>query len=560
MYDPALSDTVNSCELRRAAGGDVWPNRVTNRTYLAMVCCVGMSCLFHACNLPLVFGFPDFPATGVFSFACLVFAVLIWMHLVRQRFVRREIWLFFRAIAALILMWLLCQMAKNEYANEATTVARYLWYLYYVPITMIPPLLMMATLFVGEPATWHLGARWWLLLIMGAGISALVVSNDLHQLVFSFEGALQEGIAYDAPQNHAMGPLYYLVWGWVTAVGVAVLVALVRHGAHASLLRDLKAPFAVMALMILILPSYGKVSVFPLGRVLKFTEATCVFMIAFMESLVASGLLPTNSGYGFLWKVSSLKGGFVDGFGMVTNVANGTPKVTAEQVERAVRQPLLLDRVAQELAARRVQGGTVYWVRDLTQVRALLERLEEIGDSLAAEQVMLQAENDLAKSREEVAQRQRLYELVVANTASQLAALRALLDTAPQDEGAFLDQMHQAAVLAAYIKRCANLTLLGEGMIDVRELLLAIEESAGCLRACGVDARVDTGAKGVADASAVTAAYASLEDAIEEALPFLKSMRAWVDDKDGAPILRARLVSDKHPDVNLVLTLGGDDS
>lgn len=68
--------------------------------------------------------------------------------------------------------------------------------------------------------------------------------------------------------------------------------------------------------------------------------------------------------------------------------------------------------------------------------------------------------------------------------------------------------MHRAAVEAAYLKRCANLTLAGDdGMVDVRELALAVEESALWLRSCGVDVCVLVRDEGMVDTEEALRSY-----------------------------------------------------
>ena len=211
------------------------------------------------------------------------------------------------------------------------------------------------------------------------------------------------------------------------------------------------------------------------------------------------------------------------------------------------------------LVAHQVVGGTAYWVRDLSTVHELRGRLEDLGDALAQERSMLSAENELAKSQEALVQRQDLYERVVEKTTAQLSALKGVLESLPADDEAFLDRMRRAAVFATYIKRCANLMFLGEdGLVDARELSLALEESAACLRSLGVETELHLEPAGVIKADEAVDAYAAFEGAVEEELDQLSRVSISLDRVGEALELRCDLTADERRTVEILLApVGG---
>ena len=293
------------------------------------------------------------------------------------------------------------------------------------------------------------------------------------------------------------------------------------------------APAGVVVAMVILLPQYGLGGQFFLDTYLRFPDAVCLFMVAFIESLVALGLFPANDGYEALWRASSLRGGFVDGAGRLVNQSIGAPQVEVEQVRRALIASQTLSDGHSELVAQAVPGGAAYWVRDVTRVQGLQQRLEDVGETLAQEQAIIEAENVLAQRGEALAHRQELLEHIRENTEQQLKELEVALDHLPQVEESFLQAMRLAAVPATYLKRCANLTLLADaaaaaaetnGQLDVRELLLAFEESLQCLRACGVDAQLQATAEGMVPAQEALRSYAAFQQVVEGLLP------AWTTD------------------------------
>lgn len=174
---------------------------------------------------------------------------------------------------------------------------------------------------------------------------------------------------------------------------------------------------------------------------------------------------------------------------------------------------------------------------------------------------MLEAENKLVQSREALAQRQTLVEHVVENTAGQLATLEAMLDSMPEDGEEFLVAMHRAAVFAAYIKRCANLTLLGEGgLVDTRELALALGESAECLRSLGAEVKLHLDPVGKILASDALRAYAAFEEAVEESLMSLSRVCISIRHVNEVLEMRCELTADVPLIVEASALLAGEPS
>lgn len=530
--------------------------RDTRTAYAAMALCLVVACWLRWLGHTAI----GHISTEVLSFSCYACLFLVWMRLTRQRFIRREVTGCLIALAALMLMWRLAQTIKYDFVVDMPDVSRWLWYAFYVPITFTPALLFLAILYVGMPESWRAGRIWWLLFAIAGVLSVLVLTNDLHQLAFRFVDPIGEEAVLRQDEDYTHGLAFYVVWGWVIVLGVLSAVVLVRRSARAGLLRRLLVPLAIAIAIGVLVPAIDRRQLHVFYLLFSFTDSACVLMLAFAESLLALGFFPTNSGYGALWRASSLGGGFVDGEGRLLGPSSkDTPAVTEAQVREALARPLMLGDGTSELAAIPVKGGTAFWVRDHSAVLALTEQLEDLGDALVQEQEMLNSELELALNRETVAQRQELYERVSANTAPQLAALEAALDVMPEDEDAFLAAMRVAAVYATYIKRSANLTFLGaSGSMDARELALAFEETCACLRGLGADATVTLSATGDVRSDDALRAYAAFERLVEGALPGVAEAHVEGAVAGDSLVIRASVRGDASESLSCGLELAGD--
>ena len=129
-----------------------------------------------------------------------------WCYSLWVRIVQTQVRRYLLAISALMVLWILLRSIKFSIAN--TDAERWLWYFYYVPILFIPMLSVFVSQSLGKPEDFHL-PRWTkLLYVPTVLLLLLVLTNDLHQRVFSFPS----GILSDAAYRYERG--YFFVLGW----------------------------------------------------------------------------------------------------------------------------------------------------------------------------------------------------------------------------------------------------------------------------------------------------------------------------------------------------------
>ena len=108
-----------------------------------------------------------------------------WGVSIRQRIVQTQARQYLMAIALLCVFWLDARTVKFFFAASPAAI-RCLWYSYYFPMLFIPLLSVLVALSLGKPENYRL-PRWTnLLYIPPSALLLLVLTNDLHQLVFAF--------------------------------------------------------------------------------------------------------------------------------------------------------------------------------------------------------------------------------------------------------------------------------------------------------------------------------------------------------------------------------------
>lgn len=118
-----------------------------------------------------------------------------------------------RLTAALMLVWLVLRTLKYEVVTDLTA-ARYIWYLYYLPMLFIPLLGVYIALSLGRSEEFRLTGKMGALAIIPAVLFLLVITNDLHQQAFTFSSGVP-----GEPDNYSYshGPVYFCCLGWMVA-------------------------------------------------------------------------------------------------------------------------------------------------------------------------------------------------------------------------------------------------------------------------------------------------------------------------------------------------------
>ncbi len=127
--------------------------------------------LVHSSSLPLLVAAIAFSIWGVLAYLrCLDYVL-------RRRLV---------AIAAICALWMIEVILK--YKSFTPLYATVLWYLYYVPMTLIPLIYQLCGLRLAGLEQHRMGRRYRTVLwVMAVLLIGFVLTNDVHQQVFHFD-------------------------------------------------------------------------------------------------------------------------------------------------------------------------------------------------------------------------------------------------------------------------------------------------------------------------------------------------------------------------------------
>ena len=171
----------------------------------------------------------------------------LWGFSLDRRIIQKQALHCLRLTAALMLVWLILRTLKYEFVTDLT-VARYIWYLYYLPMLFIPLLGVYIALSLGKSEEYRLTGRISALAIIPAVLFLLVITNDLHQQMFAFDSGVP-----GEPNNYfySHGPIYFCCLGWMVACMFFSLILLLKKSRIPSSSKKKLTPFVIGCVTVL---------------------------------------------------------------------------------------------------------------------------------------------------------------------------------------------------------------------------------------------------------------------------------------------------------------------
>lgn len=409
-----------------------------------------------------------------------------WGISVSKRIMQVQVRHYLIAVSGLVVFWFVIRSMKYYFITDIG-IARQLWYWYYLPMLFIPLFSLFVAISLGKSKNFKLSKKTLLLYIPTVLCLLLVLTNDLHQLVFTFPAG---EVWSDKNNGYILG--YYIVIGWEIICALAAFVIMLFKCRLSQ--RKKYLPFLMLTCSIVYAFIYasGVEWMQLIGG--DIAAAQCLMFTGILESCIQCGLIQTNTGYKSLFEAGSIGAQIVDTDWHTRYASSNAPELTADVMRAAERDATMLDNNTL-LRSSKINGGHVLWQEDVTDITALLERLEENKKTIA-ESNYLEQENYKTKVKiNTVREKNRLYDRLQAQTAHQIELLDQLLTQyeAQSDPEIRRSLLAKAAVIGAYIKRRGNLMFIGEksDVTDTAELSACLDESFANLELMGVECAID---------------------------------------------------------------------
>ena len=471
------------------------------------------------------------PAVSHLRSGIYVFLFSVWCYSLWLRIVQTQVRRYLLAISVLMVLWILLRSIK--FSIENTDAERRLWYFYYFPMLFIPMLSVFVSRSLGKGEDFRL-PRWSKLLYFPTLLLLLLVlTNDLHQQVFSFPS----GVLSDRAYRYEGG--YFLVLGWEALCAGFAFLSMVKNCRIPRSRRIRWLPLVPFALSLAYVYAYVQKIHWVWVLAGDMTVAQCLIFASILECCIQCGLIQSNLGYDELFEATSLPVQITDRAFRSQYVSVAMQGALPQSELRQMQQDAVHLGNDTLLKRHRLRRGWVFWKEDISALHQIRKELELTRDELRDTGDVLAAENAQRARWLKLTEENRLYDMMEAQTARQIAMLRDLLSelqkTEDPDRARHL--LGQVIIIGTYIKRRSNLIFVGvqRGAISAQELRLCLNESSENISVYGADCKAIVKGEDQLTVEQATQVYDLFEAVVETELESLRALlisievAEWVD-------------------------------
>ncbi|MDY4207202.1 histidine kinase N-terminal 7TM domain-containing protein [Lachnospiraceae bacterium HCP28S3_F9] len=464
---------------------------------------------------------------GMIRSAIYIELFIAWGVSLHRRIIQPQVRRYLTSISVLVVFWMTVRTIRYS-LDECIWLMRYLWYLYYLPMLLIPLLAVFVALSLGKPDNFRLSKWTGLLYIPTAALLLLVLTNDLHQFVFVFP---EDAIVWVNDYSYALG--YFLAVGWVVSCTITALVVMLIKCRIPHSRTVLMLPFAPAVVALI----YGVLYYFRVPW-LKFltgdmTVVFCLLIVAILECCIECGLIQSNTGYEELFMVSRLGAQITNQENAVCLASANARALTEEQRISTKTQTVSADK-SMIVKSQPIGFGHVLWQENVAELTEAIEQIEENCRDLAEHNRIRQENLKTRKKILALQEKNRVSDLLHRETAGQIDLIDRMLaqyDTETDDRKRSR-LLGGAAVVGAYIKRYGNLLLIGERTetADIRDLARCFDESFINLELLGVNCLHTLPSDIILATKDMLQVYRSFEAAVETSLSDLQYV--WINVRE----------------------------
>ena len=440
--------------------------------------------------------------TMLFCLEFVIYTMLLffWIQSVRIRLLPTRAKTYMLILATQMVAYLSLRVFKYRIA-ESVVAIRYAWYIFYVPMILIPTLFLMVCIRIARgEKTSAVDER--LLMIPAGFLSLIIATNDLHQIVFKRKADVDLSSFYGKSGTYTYGITFYLIYVWIILmilIGVILLIKVCGSGRNKKRILVVLADILLCYLLLKLHDIYYiRIDLQTTRLNIRFIppyespEIHVFCMLAAFEYCIRERLIPHNEDYAGHFSKIPLPVMITDlGFKPAYRSVGGVD-ADEDMLEKALAEPMY-PRPDQKFSGRRIHGGYAFWLEDESEVRSANERLQEANELLESENTLIEYENRQKEENAYLRSRHHIYHEIAEKMYPYQKRIEELLNSAVPGSEGFRECIAEVSVLNAYVKRKTNLLLLASenDTVELRELQLAVSESARYLTYAGLRSSVD---------------------------------------------------------------------
>lgn len=448
-------------------------------------------------------------------------------------------------IAFLMVFWFVIRSLKFHIVSSELypNITRYLWYLYYLAILFIPLLAVFVAISIGKSENYRLSKKATLLYIPTTVLFLLVITNDLHQLVFTFP---KDAVVW-TDDKYGYTVVYYFLILWLFFCALTMFTVMYKKRRVSGTKRMILLPcIPLVALVFYLILYFFRIEwlQFIAG---DMTAVMCLMYAATLEICIQCGFIQANTHYMELFDASTVGAQITDKEYHVLRSSRAAKDMDTKVLCQTARGPVMLNDGIR-LSGAPIRVGHVVWTEDISQLLKVLDELEEVKENLEDSNTILEEEHALKKREAHIMEQDRLYTIIQRDTAHQIRLLDHMIEqveTVTRDEER-KQLLRKMLVIGAYLKRRSNLVFLADksSTLDAKELALTLGESLDNLETCGISCGFQMDLKEPVLSDQMIAMYDFFEKVVERSLDCTYSITVYAGKTDDFLFLRVNTDAD----------------
>ena len=376
----------------------------------------------------------------------------IWLILLYIRIFDKTLKKYVLSIGVLLVFWMVIRMVKRYTTGYVTEI---LWYLYYIPLLMIPTFYYNCSSYLINSKN---KKRRIIAIIISIILFLLVITNSLHNIVFKIKSNIND-------YNHNIG--YFIIVAWILCLIVVAIINLIKSSKNKGYKNII-----LISITILIIGT--------------------LFCVG-LEMMLDFKLIPNNFRYKKIFKNSNLPLEIVSQDGKTRIVTNHSINLK-ENIINDIKNNKVKSIYKDNNIIKNVNvinGGYSIEEKDYSKINEYEEKLKSKQQELIEQETILQKQRKIATEIYETKLKSEIIELLDEKIEQKRNLINELIKEMKITD---IDKMQDIKLLLNYCKRMSSLVIssYNKEKYDNKRLEIIINEMLIEAQALGINGVLKT--------------------------------------------------------------------
>mgnify|MGYP004500952985 FL=1 len=364
----------------------------------------------------------------------------IWLILLYIRIFDKTLKKYVLSIGVLLVFWMAIRMVKRYTTGYVTEI---LWYLYYIPLLMIPTFYYNCSSYLINSKN---KKRRIVAIIISIILFLLVITNSLHNIVFKIKSNIND-------YNHNIG--YFIIVAWILCLIVVAIINLIKSSKNKGYKNII---LISVTILIGIIYTILYIKNIPVIRKTNMSVIIGTLFCVGLEMMLDFKLIPNNFRYKKIFKNSNLPLEIVSQDGKTRIVTNHSINLK-ENIINDIKNNKVKSIYKDNNIIKNVNvinGGYSIEEKDYGKINEYEEKLKSIQQELIEQETILQKQRKIATEIYETKLKGEIIELLDEKIEQKRNLINELIKEMKITD---IDKMKNIKLLLNYCKRMSNLVI-----------------------------------------------------------------------------------------------------